>query len=103
MFRFNHAAAQERQQKSRSDASEKDIAPSIGADPVIDIGREQITESPARHHEAEDLGPVRLGERFGYDGIAIINSAPVPSPAIKRNRPSCQTSCENPCKAVNTL
>jgi len=65
MFRLDHATAQECQQKRRNDAGEKDVAPPVGADPIVDIGGEQIAKASAGHHKAEDLSPVRLGKSFG--------------------------------------
>jgi len=62
---LDHAAADEGQQYRRRNAEEEHVAPTVGADPIVDVGREQIAKAAAGHHEAEDFRPVGFGEGLG--------------------------------------
>ena len=63
--RFDHAPADDREQQRRYDADEEHHAPAVAADQSIGPGAEERAERAACHHEAGDLGAMRLAQRLG--------------------------------------
>jgi hypothetical protein len=80
MFGFFEAAAQQDQDDRRQHTGEHHIAPAIGSDDREKLAADQAAETTACHHDAQDLGAVRVGECLGHQRDAEDNFSPRADP-----------------------